>query len=119
MEEIIPLLRKKIQEKIHVEEDENNLSFEIVITGKLFGKLAYPGEIEQMLIMLGGLRSKVPMYISVNEKDQKINIRVENQSNYLLVQSSIKNIWDNAIHMFSEILKGNFDVIKDIPSMDE
>ena len=119
MEEIVPLLRKKIQEKIHVEEEENNLSIGIAISGKLFGKLAYPGEIEQMLIMLGGLRSKIPMHVSVNEKDQTIKLRVENQSDYLLVQSAIKKIWDNAIYMFSEILKGNFDVIKDIPSMDE
>jgi hypothetical protein len=119
MEEIIPLLQKKIQEKIHVEEDEDNLSIGIVISGKHFGKLAYPGEIEKMLIMLGGLRSKVPMHISVNEKDQKINLRVENLSDYLLIQTAIKKIWDNAIYMFSEILKGNFDVIKDIPSMDE
>ena len=119
MEEIIPLLRKKIQEKIHVEEDENNLSFGITISGKPFGKLLYPGEIKNMLIMLGGLRGKIPIHVSVNEKDQKINIRIENQSDYLLVQSAIKKIWDNAIYMFSEILKGNFDVIKDIPSMDE
>jgi len=118
MEEIIPLLRKKIQEKIQVEEDKDNLSIGIIISGKLFGKLAYPGEIEKMLIMLGGLRSNVPMHISVNEKDQKINLRVENQSDYLLIQTAIKKIWDNAIYMFSEILKGNFDVIKDIPSMD-
>jgi hypothetical protein len=119
MEEILPTLRKKIQEKIHITEDESNLSFEITISGTPFGKLAYPGEIEKMLTMFGGLNRKIPMYVSVNEKEQKISIKVENQSDYSIIHSAVNKIWDNAIFMFSEILKGNFDVIKDIPEIDE
>jgi hypothetical protein len=74
MEEILPTLRKKIQEKIHVAEDENNLSFEINISGTPLGKLAYPGEIKTMLKMFGGLNREFPMNVSINEKEQTIRI---------------------------------------------
>jgi hypothetical protein len=117
MEEILPTLRKKIQEKIHIIEDENNLSFAITISGRLLGKLSYLGEM--MLIMFGGLNSKVPMDVSLNEGEQKISIKVENKSDYAIVHSALKKIWDNAIFLFSEILKGNFEVIKDIPEFDD
>jgi hypothetical protein len=119
MEEILPTLRKKIQEKIHIIEDENNLSFAITISGRLLGKLSYLGEIETMLIMFGGLNSKVPIDVSLNEGEQKISIKVENKSDYAIVHSALKKIWDNAIFLFSEILKGNFEVIKDIPEFDD
>jgi hypothetical protein len=119
MEETIPTLRKKIQEKIHIAKDESNLSFEITISGTALGKFVYPGEIETMLIMFGGLNRKIPMHISISEKEQKISIRVDNQSDYSLVHSALDKIWDNAIFMFSEILKGNFEVIKDLPEIDE
>jgi phenylacetate-coenzyme A ligase PaaK-like adenylate-forming protein len=119
MEEILPTLRKKIQEKIHIAEDKNNSSFVIIISETPLGKLAYPGEIEKMLIMFGGLNSKIPLQVSINEKEQKISVKVENQSDYSLVHSAVSKIWDNAIFMFSEILRGNFDVIKDLPEIDE
>lgn len=119
MEEILPTLKKKIQEKIHIKEDESNLSLTIMITGTLFGKIAYPGEIETMLVMFGGLNKDFPKHVSVNEEEQKIMIRVENQADFLLLQTAFKGIWDNAIFLFSEILKGNFDVIRDLPEIDE
>jgi len=71
MEEILPTLRKKIQEKIHLAEDERNLSFEITISETPLGKLAYLGEIEKMLVMFGSLNSKVSMNVSINEKEHK------------------------------------------------
>ncbi|TFG25770.1 MAG: hypothetical protein EU533_00780 [Promethearchaeota archaeon] len=119
MEEILPTLKEKIQEKIHIKEDESNLSLTITISGTLFGKIAYLGEIETMLVMFGGLNRDFPKHVSVNEEAQTIEIRVENQADYLLLQTAFKKIWDNAIFMFSEILKGNFDVIKDIPEIDD
>lgn len=119
MEEILPTLKTKIQEKIHIREDESNFSITLTILGTPFGKIAYPGEVETMLVMFGGLNRNFPKHISINEEEQKIEIKVENQSDYLELQTAFKKIWDNVIFMFSEILKGNFDVMKDIPEIDD
>ena len=119
MEEILPLLKDKLNDKIQVQVDDEKLTFTITIIGEIFGKLAYPGEIQTMLIMFGDLKEEIPMKVDINESDQTIILMMENKEDYNKIKPVWQKIWNNAVTMLSEVLKGNFEVIKEIPNIDD
>lgn len=119
MEELLPILKKKLQDNIHIIENESDLTFKLSILEKSNGKLIYPGEIENMLIMFGGLNKKIPMEVHADEGEDEISLKLENKEAFMLIKSIFHKIWDNSIFMFSEVLKENFEVIRDIPDIDD
>ena len=119
MEEFLPSMKGKFKEKIEIKDDERNLTITLVVKGDIFGKFLYPDEIPIILKLYGGLREDIQMEIKANEKEQKIEIILENVEDFKKIQSIMKNIWENAVDMLAELLKGNYKVIKDIPNIDD
>jgi len=119
MEELLPLLKKKLQDNIQIIENESELTFKLSILEKSNGKLIYPGEIENMLIMFGGLNKKIPMEVHANEEEDEISLKLKNKEDFMVIKSIFHKIWENSIYMFSEVLKGNFEVIREIPDIDD
>ena len=118
MEGFLPTMKEKFKEKIEIKDDKENLSITLIVKGDIFGKFLYPDEIPIILKLYGGLREDIHMEIKTYEKEQKIEIILENEDDFKKIQSIMKNIWENAVNMLAELLKGNYKVIKDVPNID-
>jgi preprotein translocase subunit SecA len=69
--------------------------------------------------MFGGLREEVPLDIEIDKENRKINLKFENMENFEKILGITTKIWDNAVDMLIQVTEGNFDVIRDIPDVDE
>ena len=118
MEGFLPIMKEKFKEKIEIKEDKQNLTITLIVKGDIFGKFLYPDEIPIILKLYGGLREDIQMEIKANEKEQKVDIILENKEDFKKIQSTMKNIWENAVDMLAELLKGNYEIIKDVPNID-
>ncbi|MBY9019239.1 MAG: hypothetical protein KGD66_10460 [Candidatus Lokiarchaeota archaeon] len=118
MEGFLPIMKEKFKEKIEIKEDKQNLTITLIVKGDIFGKFLYPDEIPIILKLYGGLREDIQMEIKANEKEQKVDIILENEEDFKKIQSTMKNIWENAVDMLAELLKGNYEIIKDVPNID-
>lgn len=119
MEELIPIMKEKFKEKILIIEDKERLTITLIVKGDIFGKFLYPDEIPIILKLYGGLKEDLQMEININEKEQKADIILENEDDFKKIKSIMKNLWENAVDMLAELLKGKYDVIKDVPNIDK
>jgi len=119
MEEIFPLLKDMLNNSIQIKKDELNLQFSIIIKTEVKGKLAEPEEVLIMLKMFGGLREDIPIEIIINNEMQTIDLKFDNKENFKKVSLMMDKIWDNAVDMLINLTEGNYNVIKDIPNIDD
>ncbi|MCJ7651778.1 MAG: hypothetical protein MUP85_24500 [Candidatus Lokiarchaeota archaeon] len=119
MEGFLPIMKEKFKEKIEIKEDKQNLTITLMVKGDIFGKFLYPDEIPIILKLYGGLKEALQMEIIINEKDQKVDIILENEDDFMKIQSIMKNIWENAVDLLAELLKGNYESIKDVSNIDD
>ncbi|MFX1407324.1 MAG: hypothetical protein ACFFBW_10230 [Promethearchaeota archaeon] len=119
MEEIFPLLKDMLKNSIQIKKDESNLQISIIIKSEVKGNLAEPEEVIIMLKMFGGLREDLPIEININNEKQAIDLKLDNKENFSKVSSMMDKIWDNAVDMLINLTEGNYNVIKDIPNIDD
>ncbi len=119
MEGFLPIMKEKFKEKIEIKDDEQNLTITLIVKGDIFGKFLYPDEIPIILKLYGGLKEDLQMEIKINEEEQIVNIVLKNLDDFKKIQSIMKNIWENAVDMLAELLKGNYEIIKDVPNIDD
>jgi len=119
MEEIFSMLKGLLKEKIEIKKDHNNLNISMVIKSNVKGVVAEPYEVLIMLKMFGGLKDEIPIEIEIDNENQIINLKFENKENFEQVSLMMDKIWDNAVEMLIQTTDGNFDVIRDIPDIDD
>lgn len=119
MEEIFPLLKDMLKNSIQIKKDESNLQISIIIKTEVKGILAEPEEVIIMLKMFGGLREDLPIEIKINNEKQTIDLKCDNKENFKKVSLMMDKIWDNAVDMLIKLTEGNYNVIKDIPNIDD
>ena len=119
MEGLLPIMKEKFKEKIDIKDDKQNLTITLIVKGEIFGKFLYPDEIPIMLKLFGGLKEDIQMEIKINEKAHEVDIILKNEEDFKKIQTIMKNIWENAVTILGELLKGNYESIKDIPNIDD
>lgn len=119
MEELFTTLKNRLKNSIEIKADQPNLIISIIIKSEVKGKIAEPDEVLVMLKMFGGLREEVPLDIEIDNENRKINLKFENMENFEKILDITTKIWDNAVDMLIQVTDGNFDVIRDIPDVDE
>lgn len=119
MEEIFPLLKDMLKKSIEIKKNESDLLISLIVKSKVKGDLAKPDEIIIMLKMFGGLREDIPIEIDINNEDQIIDLKFENKESFKKVSLMMDKIWDNAVEMFTQLVNGNYKVIKDIPKIED
>jgi hypothetical protein len=119
MEEIFPLLKDMLNQSIEIKKRESDLLVSLIVKSKVKGNLAEPEEIIIMLKMFGGLREDIPIDININNEEQLIDLKFDNKENFKKVSLMMDKIWDNAVEMFTQLVNGNYKVIKDIPEIED
>ncbi|MFX0176256.1 MAG: hypothetical protein ACFE85_08505 [Candidatus Hodarchaeota archaeon] len=119
MEEIFPLLKDMFKKSIDIQKDESNLLISIIIKSNVKGNLAEPEEIIIMLKMFGGLKEDIPIDIDINNESQIIELKFEDNPNFEKVSLMMDKIWDNVVDMLIQLVDGNYNIIKDIPNIDD
>ena len=119
MEGLLPFMKEKFKEKIEIKDDKQNLTITLIVKGEIFGKFLYPDEIPIILKLYGGLKEDLQMEIKINEKDHKVDIILENEEDFTKIQLVMKTIWENAVNILGELIKGNYESIKGIPNIDD
>ena len=119
MEEIFPLLKDMLKNSIEIKKYESDLLISLIVKSEVKGNLAKPEEIIIMLKMFGGLREDIPIEININNKNQFIDLKFENKESFKKVSLMMDKIWDNAVEMLIQVTNGNYEVIKDIPKIED
>lgn len=119
MEELIPILRDLLQNEINITYDESKLLIQLKVTTEFEGKLAEPKEIIAMLQMFGGLREDVSMEIIIDNQLRQISLKFNSNDEYDKIKVIMEKIWDKTIDIFTNVVRGNFRVINDVPEIDE
>jgi len=119
MEELFSTLKSLLKDNIEIKKDNKNLIITMVIKSPIKGIVAEPNEILIMLKMFGGLREEIPMEIEIDNENQIIKMKFENKENFEEVSLMMDKIWDNAVEMLVQVTDGNFDIIRDIPDVDD
>ena len=121
MEEILDLIKNRLTSAIEFNVDENNLIILIIVKQKeqITGKIAEPKEVKDMLRMLGGLKEDIPMDIEINNDVGHIILKFTNKNDMEKVNGVLDKIWDRTINIFKELVKGNYDMIKDMGDFEE
>ena len=119
MEDILPRLKGMLKEATVISSDANNFEIVITVVKKINGIVAEPDEIIVMLKMYGGLREDIPMDINIDNNDQKITLKFQNEADFKKVAKIMETLWDNAVDMLTSAMEGDISRIKDIPNLDE
>ncbi|MFW9946081.1 MAG: hypothetical protein ACFFBZ_00995 [Promethearchaeota archaeon] len=119
MEELYPVLKDMLKESIEIKVDRPNLTIYLNLKKPIKGNIADPKEIIIMLKMFGGLREDIPMDINIDNEIQQIALKFQNEASFNKIQVIIETIWENTVNLLIEVTKGNFNIINDIPDVDD
>jgi len=119
MEEIMPLLKDMLRKAIELDFDDSKLMITLKIKSHVKGNLANLEEIIVMFKMFGKMKEDIPMDVSIHNDIKTIIIKLHNRENYLKLREILNDIWDNAVNMLNNVMKGDFTSIKDIPNIDD
>ncbi len=119
MEEILPQLKGMLKDVTVIKYNATRLEITISIVKKINGIVAEPDEIIIMLKMYGGLRDNIPMEIDINNDTQNITLKFQNEEDFKKVEKIMETIWDNAVELLLQAMKGDLSRIKDIPNIDD
>jgi len=119
MEELYPILKDMLKESIEIKVDKPNLTIYLIIKNRSKGNLAEPKEIIIMLKMFGGLREDIPIDINIDNKMHQIALKFQDETDFNKIQEIMETIWENTINMLIQVTNGNFNIINDIPDVDE
>ncbi|MGB5910678.1 MAG: hypothetical protein WBH31_05740 [Promethearchaeia archaeon] len=119
MEELYPILKDMLKESIEMKVDKPNLAIYLILKNRIKGNLAEPKEIIIMLKMFGGLRENIPMDIKIDNEMQRIALTFQDESDFSKIQEIMETLWENTINMLIQVTKGNFNIINDIPDVDD
>ena len=116
MAEIVELIKNKLKSVIEVNYDEDNLIIALNIKGEIQKSdiLAEPGEVKDMLRILGGLTNDVSMEIEIDNKARSIKLIFKNNEDLEIVKNVLDNIWERTFHIFLELEKGNNNVLRGV-----
>jgi len=119
MEELYPTLKDMLKESIESKIDKPNLTIYLILKNQIKGNIAEPKEIIIMLKMFGGLREDIPIDIGIDNEIQRIALKFQTEANFNKIQEIMETIWENTVNMLIEVTKGNFNIINDIPDVDD
>lgn len=119
MERLLPIMKDLFKEKIDLKNDKAAFKITININGEIKGTFLYPDEIPIILKLYGGLKEDIQMKVNAIESEKRIDILFENLEDFTKVLSIMETIWDNAVDILGELLKGNYHVIKDVPNISD
>lgn len=119
MEELLPSLKAMLKKAIDIDTDALNLTITLTVKNKVEGIIAEPEEVGVMLKMYGGLTNDIPMEINIDNENQKIILKFQNEENYNEIAEIFKTIWDNAIDLLYQAIQSDFSRIKSIPDIDD
>jgi hypothetical protein len=116
MEEILDLIKERLASVLDIRLDEDNLSITLIIKRReqIIGNLAEPNEVKDMLRMLGGLKEDPPMNIQINNAAGEIILKFQSKEDLNNVKDILDGIWEKTIAIFEDLVKGNYEVIKDM-----
>lgn len=119
MEELYPILKDMLKESIEIKIDKPNLTIYLTLKNQIKGKIAEPKEIIIMLKMFGGLREDIPMDINIDNEMQQIALKFQDEADFNKIQDIMETIWENTVNLLIQVTKGNFNIINDIPDVDD
>ncbi|MFX0025500.1 MAG: hypothetical protein ACFE8M_03735 [Candidatus Hermodarchaeota archaeon] len=119
MEELYPVLKDMLKKSIEIKIDKPNLTIYLIIKNQIKGNVAEPKEIIIMLKMFGGLREDIPMEININNEIQQIGLKFQDETDFNKIQNIMETIWEDTVNLLIEVTKGNFNIINDIPDVDD
>ena len=119
MEEILPSLKGMLKDAIIIKSDATKFEISITILNKINDNVADPEEILVMLKMFGGLKEHVPMEIDINNETQIIELKFQGEEDFKKIQKIMETIWDDAVDMLEQTIKGDFSRIKAVPNIDD
>jgi hypothetical protein len=119
VEELLPSLKGMLKDAIDINTDALNLTITLTIKKKVDGVIAEPEEVGVMLKMYGGLTEEIPMEINIENENQKIILKFQNEEDFKQIAESFKKIWDNAIDLLYQAIESDFSRIKNIPDIDD
>lgn len=119
MEELYLALKDMLKKSIEIEFDKPNLTIYLILKNPIKGNLAEPKEIIVMLKMFGGLREDIPMDINIDNETQQITLKFQDEIYFNKIQEIMESLWENTINMLIQVTKGNFNILNDIPDVDD
>jgi hypothetical protein len=119
MEELHPILKDMLNKLIEIKIDKPNLTIYLNLKKRIKGSIAEPKEIIIMLKMFGGLREIIPMDIKIDNEIQEITLKFQDEADFNKIQDIMETIWENTINLLIEVTKGNFNILNDIPDVDD
>jgi len=119
MEEIIPSLKGMLKDAIIIKSDATRFEIKITVLNKISENVADPDEILVMLKMFGGLKEDVPMEIDINNKTQIIELKFQTEEDFKKIQKIMETIWEDAVDMLEQTIRGDFSRIKTVPNIDD
>jgi len=116
MAEILELIKRRLISLLEVKIDEENLKIILLVRGEIQKSaiLAEPHEVKDMLRILGGLKDELSMEIEVDNNAREIKLKFENKDDLETVKINLDNLWDRTIHIFDELEKGNYDLLRGV-----
>jgi hypothetical protein len=116
MEEIFELIKKELFDitKVTVDEDQLVILIKVNVKSSYKGILAEPFEIKDMLKMLGGLKEDISMKIEIESEAREIRLKFNSKEDLEKVKKILDIIWEQTIHIVEDLVKGNYDIIKDM-----
>ena len=121
MEEMIDLVKKRLESAIEIKVDENNflILIKVKLKEQIIGSIAEPNEVKDMLRMLGGLQEDIPMNIEINNDAGLIKLKFNNKTDMNKAKAVMKNLWERIRFIFNELVKGNYEMIRDMGDFKE
>ena len=108
-----------LKEAVDVETDASRLTISMVVKNDIDGVVADPNEIIVMLKMYGGLREDIPMEIDIDDDEQNITLKFQNEEGFKKVEKIMEKLWDNAVDILVSTIEGDLSRINDIPKIDD
>lgn len=121
MEEMVDLVKKRLESAIEIKVDENNflILIKVKLKEQIIGSIAEPNEVKDMLRMLGGLQEDIPMNIEINNDAGLIKLKFNNKTDMNKAKAVMENLWERIRFIFNELVKGNYEMIRDMGDFKE
>ena len=119
MEELYPILKDRLRESIEVKVNKPNLTINLILKNQVKGIIAEPEEIIIMFKMFGGLREDIPMDIDIENERKQIALKFQDEADFNKIQEIMETLWENTVNLLIEVTKGNFNILNDIPDVDD
>ena len=124
MEELFPKLVDIFNDTIKINEIKEQLLIELKINKKdlVPGDLGKDYEVKEMIRTFGGVKEEISMDVAVDENTKSITIKLQNNEDFDIISTAMKNLWERASNYLIEASTqepGTVGKFKDIGEFEE